>query len=42
MPGQPSGWVDAHLKPNGIVLELHCIDPSHPKDGQKVDLTWRA
>jgi 3',5'-cyclic AMP phosphodiesterase CpdA len=42
IPGQPSGWVDAHLKDNGISLELRCIDPSHPKHGEKVDLTWRA
>ena len=42
VPGQPSGWVDAHLKENGIALELRCIDPKHPKHGDKVELTWRA
>lgn len=42
MPGQPSGWVDAHLKENGISLELRCIDRSHPKHGEKVSLTWRT
>jgi 3',5'-cyclic AMP phosphodiesterase CpdA len=40
--GQPSGWVDAHLKENGMTLELRCIDPSHPKHGDKAELTWRA
>ncbi|HEY2586295.1 MAG TPA: metallophosphoesterase [Tepidisphaeraceae bacterium] len=41
-PGQPSGWVDAHLQENGMTLELRCIDPTHPKHGDKVELTWRA
>jgi len=40
--GQPSGWVDAHLLENGMSLELHTIDPAHPKHGDKVELTWRA
>lgn len=40
--GQPSGWVDAHLKDNGMTLELRCIDPTHPKHGGKVELTWRS
>jgi 3',5'-cyclic AMP phosphodiesterase CpdA len=39
---QPTGWVDAYLREDGINLELHCIDPMHPKHGQRVDLTWRA
>lgn len=42
MPGQPSGWVDAHLTDNGISLELRCVDKSDKRNGQKVDLTWRA
>jgi len=41
-PGQPSGWVDAHLQESGMTLELRCIDPTHPKHGEKVDLKWRA
>lgn len=40
--GQPSGWVDAHLKDNGITLELRSLDPAHPKHGEKIELTWRA
>jgi 3',5'-cyclic AMP phosphodiesterase CpdA len=42
IPGQPSGWVDAHLQDNGISLELRSLNPSHPKHGQKIDLTWRS
>lgn len=41
-PGQPSGWVDAHLTETGITLELRCIDVSHPKHAQRFDLSWRA
>jgi 3',5'-cyclic AMP phosphodiesterase CpdA len=40
--GEPSGWVDAHLRENGMSLELRCVDASHPKHGQKIELTWRA
>jgi 3',5'-cyclic AMP phosphodiesterase CpdA len=39
---QPTGWVDAHLRPDGINLELCCTDRAHPKNGQKVELTWRT
>jgi 3',5'-cyclic AMP phosphodiesterase CpdA len=41
-PGQPSAWVDVHLLENGISLELRCLDPKHPRHGQKLDLAWRA
>jgi hypothetical protein len=39
--GQPSGWVDAHLREDGMSLELRCIDTTHPKHGEKLDLNWR-
>lgn len=39
---QPTGWVDTHLRDDGMNMELRCIDTSHPKHGQKVELTWRA
>jgi 3',5'-cyclic AMP phosphodiesterase CpdA len=39
---QPTGWVDARVREDGINLELRCVDPTHPKHGQKVELTWRA
>ena len=41
-PGQPSGWVDAHLKEDGLSLQLHTLDPSHPKHNEQIDLTWRT
>lgn len=38
---QPSGWVQAHLKPEGMHLELRCIDHTHKAHGQVVELEWR-
>jgi hypothetical protein len=40
--GEPSGWVHATLRKDGMRLELRCIDTSHPAHGQIVDLEWRA
>jgi predicted phosphodiesterase len=40
--GEPSGWVDAHILENGMSLELHCVDPKHPKNGEKLNLDWRG
>jgi Icc protein len=37
----PSGWVDAHLAEDGITLDLRCIDPKHPKHGERHELQWR-
>ncbi len=39
---QPSGWLLAQLKTDGVELELHSIDPKHKAHGQKVELTWRS
>jgi 3',5'-cyclic AMP phosphodiesterase CpdA len=39
---QPRGWVDAQLAADGIDLELHSLDPTHPKHGEKVRLAWRG
>ena len=39
---QPRGWVDAHVGTDAISLELHSLDPSHPKHGEKVELKWRV
>jgi len=36
------GWVDATLTADGINLELHCLDPKHPKHGEKAELKWRT
>jgi Icc protein len=40
--GDPSGWVIATVEKNAMRLELRCIDPKHPKQGQKLDLKWRT
>lgn len=39
--GNPSGWVHATTRRNGMRLELRCIDPQHEHHGQVVNLTWR-
>ena len=40
--GFPNGWVDARVTEGGMTLHLRCIDPKHPKQGEKHDLKWRA
>ena len=40
-PKQPRGWVDAQLKPDGIRLTLHCLDPTHEAHGRPLELAWR-
>ena len=40
--GEPSGWVRATLKSDGIGLELRCVDQTHRAHGEQVDLKWRA
>lgn len=42
LEGAPSGWVHATLQPNGIRLELRCVDLTHKAHGQIVNLEWRA
>jgi hypothetical protein len=39
---QPNGWVDASLQPAGASIQLRSIDPSHPLQGQRFNLNWRA
>jgi Icc protein len=41
-PGQPNGWVHATLKPDGLRVELRCIDTTHKDHGQVNELKWRA
>lgn len=41
-PEAPSAWVHASLKPEGIRLELRCVDPTHKQQGEIKDLAWRA
>ncbi len=38
---KPQGWVDAQLKPDGLCLTLHCLNPAHEAHGQRHELTWR-
>lgn len=40
--GRPSGWTQATLQPNGIRLQLHCLDKKHKDNGQELNLKWRA
>ena len=40
--GDPSGWVDCHLREDGMKLQLLCVDRAHPKHGETVELNWRA
>ena len=39
--GDPSGWVDVHLKGDGATLELRSLDSSHAAHGKKHELTRR-
>lgn len=39
---KPSGWVRATLADNEMQLELRCVNPKHPAQGQKKTLVWRA
>jgi hypothetical protein len=38
---QPSGWVDARVRREGIALPLNALDSQHPAHGKSVNLTWR-
>ena len=40
--GDPSGWIHATTRRDGMKLELRSIDPTHKAHGQIVDLKWRA
>jgi Icc protein len=39
--GDPSGWVDVHLKSDSATLELRSLDTAHSAHGKKHELTWR-
>lgn len=38
--GKPNGWVLAEVRENGLTLELRTIDPAHPQQNERVELTW--
>jgi 3',5'-cyclic-AMP phosphodiesterase len=40
--GLPTGWVHATLQPDGMQLELRCVDQTHKSHGQVTQLQWRA
>ena len=40
--GQPLGWMDMRIESAGAKLQLHCLDPKHPLQGDKLDLKWRV
>jgi len=37
-----TGWVDCHLRGDGMSLEMHAHDTQHPEHGKVSELTWRA
>lgn len=39
--GDPSGWIHATTRRDGLKLELRAIDPQHKAHGEVVDLKWR-
>jgi Icc protein len=39
--GDPAGWVNATARPDGMKLELRCVNSQHRAHGQVVDLKWR-
>lgn len=40
--GKPSGWVQATLGDTSMRIELRCVDPKHPLNGEVKKLEWRA
>ena len=40
--GDPSGWVHATTREDGLKLQLHCLDKAHKLNQQVTDLVWRA
>jgi Icc protein len=40
--GRPNGWVRAELKPDGVRLELRCLDQTHKEHGHQAELEYRA
>jgi 3',5'-cyclic AMP phosphodiesterase CpdA len=40
--GDPSGWMDAEVRKDGIDLRLRSVDPSHPLHDQLTQLHWSS
>ncbi len=41
-PKEPAGWVDATVSDGGMKLQLNEITKKHAKNGEVLDLKWRA
>lgn len=41
-PDQPLGWIELRPEPDGASLTLHAIGGDKKKDGERVELKWRA
>ncbi|MBN1396238.1 MAG: metallophosphoesterase [Pirellulales bacterium] len=39
---QPRGFLTARLQPAGANIQLHSLDPTHSKHGERAALKWRA
>ncbi len=39
---QPRAWVEAALGPDGLRLQLHCLDDTRAANGTHHDLNWRG
>jgi Icc protein len=40
--GKPSGWVRVNVVPDGMKLELRCLNNTHKQHGEVNDLKWRV
>lgn len=40
--GKPSGWVRTTVQPDGMKLELRCVDTTHKQHGEIKELKWRV
>lgn len=40
--GEPSGWVHARVAPDGMDLQLRCVDPGHKLNAETHQLKWRV
>ena len=38
--GHPHGWIDMRLTQNSANLELHCLKPEHPQQGEQVEIEF--
>jgi len=41
-PKEVTGWMDCHLTADGMSLEMHAQDTTHPEHGKVSELRWRA